>query len=535
MPAQSSRSFTPIGTPANGPGSRPSATAASTASAAARATRSSTCTNAPNSTLRASMAANASSSTSVARRWPVLTASAISTAPTSNPAPIAPPRRGRRGNTNAGRIPARTLRVGRRRAADRQLLGDHARLGEEVDDHRAHRHGQEGAEDAEQRAPRRDGDEDHQGVELEVLAEDPRCQKVVVELLHREGDERDHDGAVESGGHERHEDRQYPGDDGADERDERGEEGHDRDRDGELAADQPHRRADDEALDDAERRRALEVTAEGAPRPSAQAHRQVAPMLGETPHEPWSEAVAVLEDEERRDHGEQDAGKHLEHEDRAADQGAALRLEHIADALVGLFAELLDVLARDVERAVLDHPVLDVVDGVLDRGPEVVELRRDRRHQDGEDAGEHDQEPEQHRGRDQRPGPAMGPQEPCGWIEGAGEERRDRGREQQDPELRHHPQDGQPDDPDADQPPAVGAQARDHGMDADALSRRWNGIGLWHVLSGGRRGSGCYDSVHPLHLPRLLASSRELPPVRWSTSWSLPPRRRAHSTTWSCR
>src|ERR671919_37865 len=91
MPAQSSRSLTPSGTPANRPGSRPTATAASTASAAARAPASSTCTKAPSRSLPASIAASAWSSTSLARRWPVRTASAISMAATSKPDPMVPP------------------------------------------------------------------------------------------------------------------------------------------------------------------------------------------------------------------------------------------------------------------------------------------------------------------------------------------------------------------------------------------------------------------------------------------------------------
>ena len=101
MPAQSSRSFTPMGTPANGPGSRPAVTVASTRSAARRASSSSTCTNAPRRSLPARMAARASSSTSTARRSPRRTASAISIAvsritppPSSRPAPPpAPPHR----------------------------------------------------------------------------------------------------------------------------------------------------------------------------------------------------------------------------------------------------------------------------------------------------------------------------------------------------------------------------------------------------------------------------------------------------------
>ena len=75
-PAQSSRSFTPKGTPAIGPGSSPRATAASTASAAFRARPSSTTTKAFSAGLSASSRARHSSSTSTAVRSLDRTASA---------------------------------------------------------------------------------------------------------------------------------------------------------------------------------------------------------------------------------------------------------------------------------------------------------------------------------------------------------------------------------------------------------------------------------------------------------------------------
>lgn len=77
MPAQSSKSLTPKGTPDKGPGSRPAVLAASTASAARRAPSRSTWTNAFNSGLDLSMASRHSSSTSTARTSPARTASAI--------------------------------------------------------------------------------------------------------------------------------------------------------------------------------------------------------------------------------------------------------------------------------------------------------------------------------------------------------------------------------------------------------------------------------------------------------------------------
>ena len=74
----SSRSFTPKGTPASGPGSSPRATFSSTASAAARARSGSSTTNAFSSSLRALIASRHSSRTSTAFSSPARTASAIS-------------------------------------------------------------------------------------------------------------------------------------------------------------------------------------------------------------------------------------------------------------------------------------------------------------------------------------------------------------------------------------------------------------------------------------------------------------------------
>ncbi len=66
MPAQSSRSFTPKGTPASGPTASPAAIRASTAAAAARAPSGSRWTKALRASLPASMAARHRSSSSVA-------------------------------------------------------------------------------------------------------------------------------------------------------------------------------------------------------------------------------------------------------------------------------------------------------------------------------------------------------------------------------------------------------------------------------------------------------------------------------------
>src|SRR5579883_3055011 len=80
MPAQSSRSLTPKGTPASGPGSWPRARAASTCLAARRAPSGSRWTKALSSALAASIRPRASSSTSWADTWRRRTASAVSMA-----------------------------------------------------------------------------------------------------------------------------------------------------------------------------------------------------------------------------------------------------------------------------------------------------------------------------------------------------------------------------------------------------------------------------------------------------------------------
>ncbi len=78
MPAQSSRSFTPKGTPASGPSSstRPAATASSTRRASARARSGSTCTKALSSPSVRSIAARQASTSSVAPSSPARMAAA---------------------------------------------------------------------------------------------------------------------------------------------------------------------------------------------------------------------------------------------------------------------------------------------------------------------------------------------------------------------------------------------------------------------------------------------------------------------------
>ena len=165
LPAQSSRSFTPIGTPANGPGSRPAATAASTASAAACASPSSTWTNAPRRSLPAAAADSVRARTSTAFRSLVRTDSAISMTVSRMRSPLH--RSGRSWRWSMGRASEATTAaaplsgpsvVGRGRCvALGKLAVVRAPLGGNVDDHRGHGHGQDGAECAEQGAARDEG------------------------------------------------------------------------------------------------------------------------------------------------------------------------------------------------------------------------------------------------------------------------------------------------------------------------------------------------------------------------------------------
>ena len=273
----------------------------------------------------------------------------------------------------------------------------------------------------------------------------------------------------EPGGHERDQDGDGPGEDGSGERQEGGEEGDHRHGDGQRTTDDPHREADDDALDDAERGRALQVPAERAPGARRQPAGEGAALLGRERQGPLGEAVAVLEQEERRDEGQHQAGDHLEHHDRAAHDRAALRLERLAHAVARLLPEVGDVLAGHVEGTVVDQPVLEVVDRVLERRPEVGELVDHGGDEQGEDARHEGDEPEEGHGGHEGAGHAGAAQPAGDRVEGPPEQHGDRHGEDEHPQHRQQLQQRPPDDADADQLPGVRPGTRHRGVDEGAV------------------------------------------------------------------
>ena len=112
---------------------------------------------------------------------------------------------------------------------------------------------------------------------------------------------------------------------------------------------------------------------------------------------PASEPVAVLQQEERDDHAEDDGDEQLAGDQGGVDEGVG-ELRTRRGSRRRCPREPVDVGAVDVEGAVLDEPVLDVVDALAQRRTDVVELVGDCEAHRAEHECQDDEEPEQRRG-----------------------------------------------------------------------------------------------------------------------------------------
>ena len=146
---------------------------------------------------------------------------------------------------------------------------------------------------------------------------------------------------------------------------------------------------------------------------------------------PALERACVLDEEEREHQREHPAGEHLEDGARPFDHPAGRPRGDAVHPVAEILAVLAHVLALELERTV-DQPVLDVVPGLGQRGPEVPELVDDRGHDRRDHADDDQQRADEHHCGRERGGDAPAFEPPGRGCE--------RGRDQQRDEDRQHHQ-----------------------------------------------------------------------------------------------
>ena len=282
--------------------------------------------------------------------------------------------------------------------------------------------------------------------------------------------------AAVTGGGQGHQDRQHSGHDGADHGDESGDERHHGHGNGEFGADQLQRDGDGQAFHQPEEGGAPQVAAEGPPGPGGEPGSHLLAGLGDLPAGPAQKVVAVLQGEERDDEAEQQAEGDLGGHRRPGGDLAPRGPQRVTDPLARLLTELVDIGLLDVEGAVLDQPPFQVVDALADRGAQVVELVGHRHADGGGDATEQHQEPHQPDRRRHRRRQTRTPESAHRRGQDPAEEQGHHQRKEGHPDLPDEPQGAGQCGGDDQQPPAVGRQPVDAGIDvhpATDAKRRW--------------------------------------------------------------
>ena len=166
--------------------------------------------------------------------------------------------------------------------------------------------------------------------------------------------------------------------------------------------------------------------------------------------------MSVAEHEEREDDGEQEPGEHLGDERGPVGDGAVGRTHEAVELGRHSFAHAVDIVAGDIERAVVDEPVLDVVDRLHECRADRIRFVGDRISHDGEHATENDEEAHHADQCGQRRTPSVSVQPARDRRESTCDEDGDDDREEHHSRLANEPQPGQRDDADDDEPPCVG-------------------------------------------------------------------------------
>ncbi len=260
--------------------------------------------------------------------------------------------------------------------------------------------------------------------------EDERLQDVPLDLLHRQHHDQRHDRGEHALRHQRHDDRERTRDHGADERDEGEQEDEHGQRDGHRHVEEVDAEADEDGVDQRDDHRAAHIGGQRPPGARAGPGHTRAGGRGHQLQRPLPDAPAVVEQEERREGGEQDAGERLDHDRDALESRRGYLVGVGADRLAQALGDLVDLLVGDVEGAV-QQPVAQFVDAVLDLVGEVVDVLHDLPGDEPADQAHH------HEAQDRRQGGGRPPGHPVPAQPGHGrlQQRRD---QQRGHERQHH-------------------------------------------------------------------------------------------------
>ena len=175
--------------------------------------------------------------------------------------------------------------------------------------------------------------------------------------------------------------------------------------------------------------------------------------------------MPVLDQEEGDHQGEHDADGDLADEHGPGHHRTVAGPQELVEGLPDLGAPAVCVGTGDVERAVIDQPLLDPVDAARDRGLQFICLVGDRPADAGDDRRRGQDEPE-HRGRrSQRPRTSE-PDEPAGdRPQSPRQQQSDTDRDHHHQHLTGQPERGRDRQPDREEPPRVPRCPVDAGVD----------------------------------------------------------------------
>src|SRR4051812_5156169 len=368
------------------------------------------------------------------------------------------------------------------------------------------RHREERADDPGDEDAGADGEDDGERVDLDGAPQQEGLQHVRLHLLH-EDDRPEHDQRDDRAmADERDEDGDDPGDEGADDRHERPEEHEDADRHGERHAQDRRGRTDTDRVDRRDDHSRTHVGGESGPGVHGRAVDPRPGPAGEEPDDEAPDLVARREEEEGAEQGDEEAAGDVGggggDPQRAGDQTAAVR----ADALLRLVDEAVDLVGRDVQRAVRQH-VAQVVQALRRLLLQAGEARRHLLPDEADEARDHEQDDQDGQDRRERGPQAEAPDaELLQGLDQRHDEKSDQDGHDEDLELREQQEQqvdaaGHGDDP--PRPRGGGPQAQGHELTVTRALLRRRGLhdeGSSWGRSGGR-GDGTVRSPDPTASP----------------------------------
>src|SRR6478735_3650785 len=260
-------------------------------------------------------------------------------------------------------------------------------------EHRGEGDGDERPDDAGDDRAGRDGEDDGERVDADGLAEQERLEHVRLELLHADDDGEHDEGDARAVRDEREQHGDGPREQRSDDRDERQDEDEDADR--EREGDLEDRGADRDAdrVDEGHDHRRAHERGQLVPGDDARGVDAGAGGAREEPHDPAPDARALVEEEEEREEGDEQAGDEVRRREPDRGRGVAevARLAHLVADGVEVLVEL---RVGDVERRA--HPVADALETGGDLARQVGEAAAELGPDEGEEG------PDEQDGAEQR-------------------------------------------------------------------------------------------------------------------------------------